>query len=161
MPEHSGAEPTIDGEQAEQAEQVDDALEILLGDRERTGRLTSTDVARVCSKRELSSEQIDELARRLSERGIGLAEEDIPESFDGLTIDERGPKIPRLPILTAEEEKRLGHLYRTAERLKGGPARLSVVRLIQQGEEARNLPLDEAGIRRPIPRRNVWPHPCS
>ena len=137
MLEHSG-----DIEQP--SELLEEALEILIGDHQRTGRLTPEDLARVCSKLEFTGEEIDELARRLRSRGIELVEEEIPDGFEGVTIAESGPIIPRLPLLTAEEEKLLGHAYRTGERLRatlgqaGKTASPEIVRLIKQGEEARN-----------------------
>ena len=133
-----------DGNIQQHTELLDDAFEILVGDHERSGRLVPEDLARVCSKLELTGEQIDELAKRLKSRGIELVEEEIPESFAGVSFAETGPIIPKLPLLTAEEEKLLGHAYRTGERLRTTLGRASeksppeIARLIRQGDEARN-----------------------
>jgi RNA polymerase primary sigma factor len=122
-------------------ESIEDALEILLGDHQRTGRLLAEDLARISSKRELAPEQIDEIARRLKDHGIELLDEGIPDSFDQNAWDKAGPIIPKLPILTAEEEKKLGHACRTADKLEAAsnqePASSAITQLILQGTEAR------------------------
>jgi RNA polymerase primary sigma factor len=124
--------------------EVEAALEILVGDHQRTGRLTSEDIARVCSKRQLTGQQINELAGQLKDRGITLVEEDIPDGFDDAGIAQSGLIIPRLPLLKAEEEKLLGHVYRTGERLRSTlvkgreKATPEIARLIKRSENARD-----------------------
>jgi RNA polymerase primary sigma factor len=128
-----------------ESEQVEDALEILVGDHRRTGRLLPEDLARICSKRELSAEQIDELAKRLTEKGIVLAEEDVPDTFDVGKLGASNGFFPaKLPLLRREEEQRLAHSFRTGERLKAeteasnsAPSN-EMLRLIGEGEKARN-----------------------
>src|SRR5262249_17197604 len=100
--------------------------EILVGDHERTGHLLPEDLARLASKRDLTADEIDEIANRLHQRGIEFAEEeipadfaaeDVPDKFDASSWSEVGVKIPNLPLLTPKEEKKLAHACRPAEKL--------------------------------------------
>jgi RNA polymerase sigma factor (sigma-70 family) len=121
-------------------EQIEDALEILVGDHQRTGSLLPDDLARLASKRDLTPDQIDEIAKRLRDRGIDLIDGTIPEEFDGSSCDEVGPIIPKLALLTPEDEKLLGHACRTADKLRSynpGPMSGTAAQLIAQGTEAR------------------------
>jgi RNA polymerase primary sigma factor len=130
-------------------QRIEGALEILIGDHERTGRLLPEDLARLASKRDLTAEEIDEIANRLRERGIefqdedvpgGFADEEIPDDFVMNSWGDAGLSIPNLPLLTAEEEKKLGHACRTADKLLATTTRpfsQAVTQMIADGDNAR------------------------
>jgi len=62
-------------------QRIEEVVEILVGDHERVGRLLPEDLARLASKRDLTADEIDEVANRLRERGIDFADEEIPDDF--------------------------------------------------------------------------------
>jgi RNA polymerase primary sigma factor len=70
--------------------------------------------------------------------------EEVPSGDLGtIEITEVGSIIPKLPLLTAEEERLLAHVYRAGERLRstladGHRATAEVEQLIKRGEQARN-----------------------
>lgn len=116
------------------------ALNVLLGDHRRRGKLGVEDVARIAEKRNLDLDQLHSLLSALNRRGIVAHDDqqDLPSHLSNAAA-RAGKASHRL--LSAEDERRLANIMRLANRLadpEEGGTSAEVLRFKAEGAKARD-----------------------
>ena len=126
------SEPSSPGED----DSIAEAMESLLGDHERQGRLCAKDLARITQRRDLAPDQLNVVIRQLAQRGIRI-EDDAP----ALAPAENGGAGHEL--LSQEQESSLARTMQTGMRLRDGynghalEVSNEIRQLMRNGERAR------------------------
>lgn len=116
---------------------VGEAVEGLLGDFERTGRVTAADVARIATRRECTPDQINAVMKALADKGIRIED-------DAGDIPSEGASAGGDKLLTAEEEVRLARSVQTGMRLReqyeasGELVPPDIAQLLRNADQARD-----------------------